>query len=201
MSTPSSPTWPKRRPKAWAMRCERYCCAAATYFPLAFVYSLTTWAVYVEASVGLKPSSSSWIGMLLQSRNLSTLLTASLCRTTKLDPRRRPLPSSQHFLHNRRLHRSRITSRCAQWWGSSIQCVTDYRVTRIYFLHRQLYRRVAVLQEMPMSKAGPGASLLHVQAVCAEDGPSLSVAGDLRWATQLQSVSAFPHLHVAVLLG
>ncbi|KAL4750513.1 Palmitoyltransferase pfa3 [Aspergillus terricola var. indicus] len=63
MSTPSSPTWPKRRPKAWAMRCERYCCAAATYFPLAFVYSLTTWAVYVEASVGLKPSSSSWIGL------------------------------------------------------------------------------------------------------------------------------------------
>nr|C8VCL4.2 RecName: Full=Palmitoyltransferase pfa3; AltName: Full=Protein fatty acyltransferase 3 [Aspergillus nidulans FGSC A4] len=63
MSTPSSPTWPKRRPKAWAMRCERYCCAAASYFPLAFVYSLTTWAVYVEASVGLKPSSSSWIGL------------------------------------------------------------------------------------------------------------------------------------------
>ncbi|KAL4988152.1 Palmitoyltransferase pfa3 [Aspergillus falconensis] len=63
MSSPSSPTWPKRRPKAWAMRCERYCCAAATYFPLAFVYSLTTWAVYVEASVGLKPSSSSWIGL------------------------------------------------------------------------------------------------------------------------------------------
>ena len=44
------------------MRCERYCCMAATYFPLAFVYSLTSWAVYVEASVGLKPTTSPWIG-------------------------------------------------------------------------------------------------------------------------------------------
>ncbi|PKX99477.1 DHHC family palmitoyltransferase [Aspergillus novofumigatus IBT 16806] len=62
-SPPTSPTWPKRRPRAWALRCERYCCAAATYFPLAFVYSLTTWAVYVEASIGLKPSRSPWIGL------------------------------------------------------------------------------------------------------------------------------------------
>ncbi|KAL4912468.1 Palmitoyltransferase pfa3 [Aspergillus aurantiobrunneus] len=63
MSAPSSPSWPKRRPRAWALRCERYCCMAATYFPLAFVYGVTTWAVYVEASVGLKPTSSPWIGL------------------------------------------------------------------------------------------------------------------------------------------
>ncbi|KAL4968337.1 DHHC family palmitoyltransferase [Aspergillus stella-maris] len=63
MSTPTSPSFPKHRPRAWALRCERYCCAAATYFPLAFVYGLTTWAVYVEASVGLKGSNSSFIGL------------------------------------------------------------------------------------------------------------------------------------------
>ncbi|KAL3478679.1 Palmitoyltransferase pfa3 [Aspergillus californicus] len=63
MSTPSSPSFPKRRPKAWALRCERYCCAAATYFPLTFVYGLTTWAVYVEASVGLRPTNSAWLGL------------------------------------------------------------------------------------------------------------------------------------------
>jgi hypothetical protein len=68
-SPPTSPTWPKRRPRAWALRCERYCCAAATYFPLAFVYSLTTWAVYVEASIGLKPSRSPWIGMFANPDN------------------------------------------------------------------------------------------------------------------------------------
>ncbi|KAE8150683.1 DHHC palmitoyltransferase-domain-containing protein [Aspergillus avenaceus] len=62
-SPPSSPSWPKRRPRAWALRCERYCCAAASFFPLAFVYGLTTWAVYVEASIGLRPSRNSWIGL------------------------------------------------------------------------------------------------------------------------------------------
>ncbi|KAL6230877.1 Palmitoyltransferase pfa3 [Aspergillus navahoensis] len=82
MSTPSSPTWPKRRPKAWAMRCERYCCAAATYFPLAFVYSLTTWAVYVEASVGLKPSSSSWIGLPTSILGVVLYLALNISYTT-----------------------------------------------------------------------------------------------------------------------
>ncbi|KAF9892495.1 palmitoyltransferase for Vac8p [Aspergillus nanangensis] len=62
-SPPSSPSWPKRRPRAWALRCERYCCAAASFFPLAFVYSLTTWAVWVEASVGFGPSRNPWVGV------------------------------------------------------------------------------------------------------------------------------------------
>ena len=62
-SPPTSPSWPKRSPRAWALRCERYCCAAASCFPLAFVYGLTTWAVYVEASIGFKESRNGWIGM------------------------------------------------------------------------------------------------------------------------------------------
>jgi palmitoyltransferase ZDHHC2/15/20 len=39
--------------KNCAHRIERTCCTLATYFPLAFVYSLTTWAVWVDASIGL----------------------------------------------------------------------------------------------------------------------------------------------------
>lgn len=65
-SPPTSPSWPKRRSRAWLLRCERYCCAAASCFPLAFVYGITTWAVYVEASLGFKGSKSKWIGMLGQ---------------------------------------------------------------------------------------------------------------------------------------
>ncbi|KAG0158285.1 hypothetical protein PDIDSM_5798 [Penicillium digitatum] len=61
-SPPTSPSWPKRRPRAWALRCERYCCAAASCFPLAFVYGITTWAVYVAVRIGIKPSRSDWIG-------------------------------------------------------------------------------------------------------------------------------------------
>ncbi|KAF7716170.1 Uncharacterized protein PECH_005446 [Penicillium ucsense] len=62
-SPPSSPSWPKRRPRTWALRCERWCCAAASSFPLVFVYGLTTWAVYVEVSIGLKEHQSVWIGL------------------------------------------------------------------------------------------------------------------------------------------
>ncbi|KAJ5525148.1 hypothetical protein N7494_011798 [Penicillium frequentans] len=62
-SPPTSPSWPKRSSRAWMLRCERYCCAAASCFPLAFVYGITTWAVYVEASLGFKGSKSKWIGL------------------------------------------------------------------------------------------------------------------------------------------
>lgn len=41
--------------KSCARRCERACCVVATYFPVAFVYSLTSWAVWVEAGIGLSP--------------------------------------------------------------------------------------------------------------------------------------------------
>lgn len=41
-----------RMAKKWARTCERYCCLGATYFPLVFVYSITTWAVWVEATIG-----------------------------------------------------------------------------------------------------------------------------------------------------
>ncbi|PQE28367.1 palmitoyltransferase PFA3 protein [Rutstroemia sp. NJR-2017a BBW] len=51
-------------PRRWARKCERYCCVAATYFPLAFVYSITTWAVWVEATIGFLADGSKtrWIG-------------------------------------------------------------------------------------------------------------------------------------------
>lgn len=52
--SPSPPPTPfRRRTKTCARKCERGCCLVATYFPLLFVYSLTTWAVSVEGSIGL----------------------------------------------------------------------------------------------------------------------------------------------------
>lgn len=54
-SSPSPPPTPfRRRTKTCVRKCERACCALATFFPLAFVYGLTTWAVWVEAGIGLK---------------------------------------------------------------------------------------------------------------------------------------------------
>ncbi len=54
-SSTSSPPPFGRKTRSFARRCERRCCTIAAYFPLAFVYSLTTWAAYVEAGIGLSP--------------------------------------------------------------------------------------------------------------------------------------------------
>ncbi|EQL36969.1 hypothetical protein BDFG_01598 [Blastomyces dermatitidis ATCC 26199] len=59
-SPPLSPS--KRKCRDFARRCERLCCNLCTYFPLAFVYGLTTWSVYVEARMGMQPAKSRWIG-------------------------------------------------------------------------------------------------------------------------------------------
>ena len=61
-SCSSSPAPLKRRRKNWARKCERYCCSVVTYFPLAFVYGLATWAVWVEAQIGFLPTSNVWTG-------------------------------------------------------------------------------------------------------------------------------------------
>lgn len=54
-SPPSSPSSPfKRRVRPCARKVERGCCFVTTYFPLAFVYGLTTWSVSVEASIGFR---------------------------------------------------------------------------------------------------------------------------------------------------
>ncbi|KAJ5239261.1 hypothetical protein N7468_003880 [Penicillium chermesinum] len=75
-SPPTSPSWPKRSTRAWALRCERYCCAAASCFPLCFVYGITSWAVYVEAGIGFRDTKSSWLG--LPSSLLGIFLYAAL---------------------------------------------------------------------------------------------------------------------------
>ncbi|OCT45372.1 Palmitoyltransferase pfa3 [Cladophialophora carrionii] len=72
-STPSSsppPTPGRRRRQSCAQRCERGCCTVATYFPLAFVYSITTWAVWVVASIGFGSHRSKHVWWLIQAISL-----------------------------------------------------------------------------------------------------------------------------------
>lgn len=54
----SSPNMSRRL----ARKIERYCCTCATYFPLAFVYGISTWAVWVVVMVSTTPSRVSWLG-------------------------------------------------------------------------------------------------------------------------------------------
>ena len=53
---PSSPPLHMRR-KSWARRVERCCCGTLAYFPLLFVYGLTTWAVWVEVNISFLSAS------------------------------------------------------------------------------------------------------------------------------------------------
>ncbi|KAK5119034.1 hypothetical protein LTR62_000245 [Meristemomyces frigidus] len=47
----SSPSHSPRLRRHWAKKLERCCCQTFAYFPLTFVYGLTTWAVWVEVGV------------------------------------------------------------------------------------------------------------------------------------------------------
>ncbi|PHH52678.1 Palmitoyltransferase PFA3 [Ceratocystis fimbriata CBS 114723] len=48
-------------PRRWARRLERTCCRFVTSIPLALVYGLTTWALWVILSIGSNPPPDSWI--------------------------------------------------------------------------------------------------------------------------------------------
>ncbi|KAI8943074.1 hypothetical protein NX059_001107 [Plenodomus lindquistii] len=66
LGSPDSPSSPSRtmRRRSWARKVERYCCTAVAFFPLVFVYGLTSWAVWVEAGIGFVPSKNVWTGKL-----------------------------------------------------------------------------------------------------------------------------------------
>ncbi|KAI1178488.1 palmitoyltransferase PFA3 [Nemania sp. FL0916] len=73
-------------PRRWARRVERYCCGCLTYFPLAFVYGLTTWAVWVVVSIGAFPTTEgqpeSWTGTASSIGGVLLYAMLNWCYTT-----------------------------------------------------------------------------------------------------------------------
>lgn len=153
LSRPASPSTMSRK---WARKCERYCCLGITYFPLLFVYSITTWAVWVETSIGFAPSKSSWIGANLFLNAVHE--TNALIRYNDIDHRRCIIYYAELVVHNRSLHESRIDDRNQR----RIQFFTDCCAARCDFVHRQVYRRATVLQEMSGPQAGSSSSLFDL---------------------------------------
>ncbi|KAI0883301.1 palmitoyltransferase PFA3 [Annulohypoxylon maeteangense] len=69
--------------RRWARRLERYCCNCLTYFPLAFVYSLSTWAVWVVVSIGSSATQKpGWIGTKSSIGGVFLYLMLNWCYTT-----------------------------------------------------------------------------------------------------------------------
>jgi hypothetical protein len=63
LPSPSSRSPSPIMARRWARKIERTCCACATYFPLIFVYGLTSWAVFVTVSLSsLSQSKVWWLG-------------------------------------------------------------------------------------------------------------------------------------------
>jgi len=71
LAPPSPSMSPSRMPRKWARKCERYCCLGATYFPLV----ITTWAVWVEATIGFLPANTAWIGRRFLAHDFRIWLT------------------------------------------------------------------------------------------------------------------------------
>ncbi|KAK4448206.1 Palmitoyltransferase PFA3 [Podospora aff. communis PSN243] len=68
--------------RRWARKIERTCCACATYFPLIFVYGLTTWAVFVTVSLSsLSQSKVWWLGRSTAFISISLYLMLNWCYT------------------------------------------------------------------------------------------------------------------------
>lgn len=70
-SSSFSSAGPRRRhPHNWALKFEQYCCTVAKYFPLVFVYGLTTWAVWVVFDAGFVEKKGTWIGIFSAKQGL-----------------------------------------------------------------------------------------------------------------------------------
>ncbi|EON63964.1 hypothetical protein W97_03193 [Coniosporium apollinis CBS 100218] len=98
LGSPSPPRSPNRR-RSWARKCERYCCNVVTYLPLGFVYGLTTWAVWVEAGMGIE-GSRGWTGYFSSALGILfyILLNWSYTVAVFTDPGS-PLTSKQGYSH------------------------------------------------------------------------------------------------------
>ncbi|CAN9453773.1 unnamed protein product [Alternaria alternata] len=70
------------RRRGWARKVERYCCTAVTYFPLVFVYGLTSWAVWVQAGIGFVPSKNVWTGKFSSTLGIFLYLMLNWSYTT-----------------------------------------------------------------------------------------------------------------------
>ncbi|KAI9716345.1 MAG: hypothetical protein M1812_005410 [Candelaria pacifica] len=98
--SPSSSPPLQRRSKGCARKCERYCWTTLIYSPLLFVYGLTTWAIWVEITLGFNLSNKSWTGYISSFIGiiLYSLLNWSYTVAVFVDPGS-PLTSSNGYSH------------------------------------------------------------------------------------------------------
>lgn len=75
LGRPSSSHSPRRNTRGWVKRCERCCMSCLTGTPLVFVYGLTSWACWVQATLGFLELPGSWSGIHHTSPTTAARLT------------------------------------------------------------------------------------------------------------------------------
>ncbi|KAK3686656.1 palmitoyltransferase for Vac8p [Vermiconidia calcicola] len=100
-SPPMSPSFNFRR-KSWARRLERCCCNTLAYFPLTFVYGLSTWAIYVEVNCSFLATDGEWQAWLKAGLGVFLYTMANTSYTIAVFTRAgSPLDTRQDWSHNR----------------------------------------------------------------------------------------------------
>ena len=206
LGSPTSPTSPLRRRKSFFRRLERCCCTTLAYFPLTFVYGLTTWAVWVEVNVsfldgaGILAYIEAALGVLLWGvLNVSYTIAVFTTPGSPLDPREdwSIESSKRRGGGSGGAYEGLPTYEPDSVGGDEVQELPHGMTT----VTAKSSGKPRYCKEMPDRQARPISSLQHLRTVCVEDGPSLSLARDLRGVAQLQAVSALPGLYFAVLLA
>lgn len=170
---------------------ERGCCTFATYIPLVFVYSLTTWGVWVLVEIGKYSTKSSWVGKLSPwpKIHVQRQLTSST-RNDFVYNISNVLYFAQLVVHNRCLYEPRLYHE-PRW----LRPPPYAKRPEGDLVHRQEQWRDPILQEVSGKEAGSRSSLLDVQALRPKDGPPLPLARHLHRPAQPEGVPALLNIY------
>ena len=174
-SIPDSPLLsPTRRPrKGLVRRCETCCWAIFTHIPLVFVYSLTTWAVWVEISLSRMWAETSWKGISYSSAFAAMQAQATDIRNFRKScagPRYLIVWACELVLHRFLLYRSRIAvvPDLLQWLFQTLLFPPPHaRASGSTDLHGESFGGDSILQKMQGKKAGSSTSLFYMPSLCS----------------------------------
>lgn len=143
----------------------------------------------------------------VRQQSICTRMVADTSQLRRGDASLRP---GQCIIHGCGLHRPWITpanaeGRVKEGSGKLLNTSDQRAHERLGWrrpaYHRFVHRSPEILQEMSYRETRPDTSLLDMRPLCAEDGPSLSLASHLPGPAQLQGFRAISDLRVAFQLG
>ncbi len=130
-----------------------------TYFPIVFVYSMTTWAIWLQVKLALEYKETTLRG--IPSRTLCLIIGYWLVPRLPISVSgSRPLHPPQLVILSRRVYWPRLSQKASRCFGIRLPPHSGTIFTRK--LDCQINRSGKIPQEMSDSKAGSNTSLLNM---------------------------------------